>query len=346
MPPKISVVMSVYNAGGFLREAVDSVLAQTFEDCEFVIIDDGSTDDSLPMLKKVSDRRVRIIQQENRGLVAALNRGIEQSTGQLIARMDADDRCEPDRFAMQVRYLDNHPEVALLGGSVATMDEAGNRLAPCVAFPATHEEIWAGIGRRPWVFCHPAVMYRREAAIEVGLYRPDFAHCEDTEFFARLMTRHRAANLPQVLLNYRLCRSAVSFTKTAHGRINAELVARIIDRWHEGEPFAPTPQERNFADAEIAEHQDVPSPGQLDSAYHIRVGRELLRGRKWQRAFRHYFTAGKSDHLNRMVYVGMVCALFHMGGGASETDCESDEDSQIHGDVAPVTGAKHRISLP
>ena len=305
----------------------------------------GSTDDSLPLLKRLSDRRVRIIQQENRGLVASLNRGIEQSTGQYIARMDADDRCEPDRFGLQVRYLDNHPEVALLGGGISTMDEAGNPLAPRVSFPATHEEIWAGIGRLPWVFCHPAVMYRRAAAVDVGMYRADFAHCEDTEFFARLMTRYRAANLPQVLLNYRLCRSAVSFTKAAHGTINADLVARIIDRWKQGEPFAPTPEERRAADTEIAEYQTAPNPGQLDAAYHIRVGRELLRGRKWQRAFRHYFAAGKNDPWNRMVYAGMVCALLHIGAGATEFDGESTEEPELPGNIAAVAGTKHRIGL-
>jgi glycosyltransferase involved in cell wall biosynthesis len=338
MPLKISVVMPVYNGGGFLREAVDSVLAQTFEDFEFLIIDDGSTDDSLAVLKEFSDSRIRILSQENRGVIESLNRGIQSATGQFIARMDADDRCELNRFALQVRYLDSHPQIALVGGSVATMDESGNPLAPRLVFPAMHEEIWAGIGRRPWVFCHPAVMYRRAAAIDVGMYRADFAHCEDTEFFARLMTRYRAANLPQLMLNYRLRRNAVSFTKTAHGRINAELVARIIDRWKEGEPFAPTDEERRAADAEIAKCQAASNDARLSAAYHIRVGRELLRGRQWQRAFHHYATAGKTDRWNKMVYIGILCAILHVGGGVTEIESDSIEDS------APA-GAKQRIGL-
>ncbi len=82
MPPKISVVMSVFNAGGFLREAVDSVLAQSFGDFEFIIIDDGSRDDSLLLLRQIADPRIRLIEQENRGLVAALNRGIEAANGE------------------------------------------------------------------------------------------------------------------------------------------------------------------------------------------------------------------------------------------------------------------------
>jgi glycosyltransferase involved in cell wall biosynthesis len=345
MPPKISVVMSVYNAGAYLREAVDSVLAQTFEDFEFIIIDDGSTDDSLPLLKKISDPRIRLIEQENRGLIASLNRGIESATGTYIARMDADDRCEPHRFALQVRYLDQHPEIALLGGSVATMDEAGNPLAPCCTLPQTHEEIWAGIGRRPWVFCHPAVMFRRDAAIDVGLYRSDFAHSEDTEFFARLMTRYRAANLPDVLLNYRLCRSAISFTKTAHGLVNAQLVARIIDRWQPGEPFEATTEERRDADIAIALSQDAPSPAKMESAYHIRVGRELLRGRQWKRAFAHYRIAAAHDPRKRRVYMGMACALLHVGGGTLPHEPPPDDQSAVAGLIAVAANVKHRIGL-
>lgn len=313
MPPKVSVVMSVFNAGDFLQEAVDSVLAQTFNDFEFIVIDDGSTDQSLPTLKRINDPRLKIIEQENRGLIASLNRGIELSTGQYIARMDADDRCLPDRFRLQMRYLDQHPEIALLGGSIATMDETGNVLAPCVAFPPTHGQIWAGIGRRPWVFCHPAVMFRRSAAVEVGMYRRDFAHAEDAEFFARLMTCHKAANLPDVLLNYRLRRSAISFTKAAHGRINAGLVAQIIDGWKPGEPFQATAEQRREADAAIAACSGSSSASQIESAYHCRVGRELLRGQQWSRALRHYATAMRNDWRNRMAYLGMISSMLHYG---------------------------------
>ena len=166
----------------FLAEAVQSVLTQTFSDFEFVIINDGSTDNSSQILKQFNDPRIRIIDQTNRGLIASLNKGIELSQGQYIARMDVDDRCEPDRFALQVRFLDRNPQIALLGGAIAMMDEPGNPLVAHIDFPLTHQELWASIGRAPWVFCHPAVMYRRDAAMEVGMYRADFQHAEDTEF--------------------------------------------------------------------------------------------------------------------------------------------------------------------
>jgi glycosyltransferase involved in cell wall biosynthesis len=317
MPPKVSVVMSVYNAGDFLREAVDSVLTQTFEDLEFIIIDDGSKDQSLQTLQEYTDPRIRILTQANRGLIASLNRGILEARGRYIARMDADDRCEPDRLEIQVRYLDHHPDIALLGGSVATMDEQGNPLAPFVGFPLTHEEIWSSVGRRPWVFCHPAVMYRREAAIDVGMYHTGFSHAEDAEFFARLMTKYRAANLPEVLLNYRLCRGGVSLTKLAHGQVNAKLVASIIDRWQPGEPFGPTPLERKAADEEIARCDASTTPAQIESAYQVRLGRELLRAKSWARARRHYINAIRSNPKNRRAYVGLAASWLHAGAEAA-----------------------------
>ncbi len=312
--PKVSVVMSVYNAAAFLTEAVQSVLAQTFTDFEFLIVNDGSSDNSAAILAGFTDPRIKILDQENRGLVASLNRGIEIAAGDYIARMDADDRCTPDRFQLQVNYLDRHPDVALLGGSIATLDHDGNLLAPRVPFPQTHEQIWAAIGRKPWVFCHPAVMYRRQAAIDVGLYHRDFAHAEDTEFFARLMTRFKAANLPDVLLNYRLTRGAVSFARKDHGRINAELVATMIDYWKPGQPFAATPEQRKAANAAISASAAPVTAGRAEAAYQIRLGRELLRGRQWARAASRYATAVRNDPTNRMAYAGMVCAMLHVGG--------------------------------
>jgi glycosyltransferase involved in cell wall biosynthesis len=314
MVPKVSVVMSVYNAAAFLSEAVTSVLAQTFTDFEFLIINDGSSDNSAEILAGFTDPRIKILNQENRGLVASLNRGIESAAGEYIARMDADDRCMPNRFQLQVDHLGSHPDIALLGGAIATMDQDGNPLAPHVKFPATHDQIWFAIGRKPWVFCHPAVMYRRQAAIDAGLYHRDFAHAEDTEFFARLMTKFRAANLDDVLLNYRLTRGAVSFAKKDHGRFNAELVATKIDHWKPGQPFTATAEQRAATNAAIKASAKPASQAKAEAAYQIRLGRELLRGRQWSRAAGHYATAARNDFLNRMAYMGLACAMFHLGG--------------------------------
>jgi glycosyltransferase involved in cell wall biosynthesis len=311
---KVSVVIAVFNAAVHVREAVDSVLDQTGVDFEVIVIDDGSTDETAALLRDKPDPRLRLLTQENRGLVASLNRGINEATGDYIARMDGDDRCLPHRLRIQAEYLDNNPGVALVGGAISTMDEDGNPLAPRVAFPATHEEIWAAVGRRPWVFCHPAVMFRKSAAVDVGLYDPQFKHAEDAEFFARLMTRHRAVNMPEVVLAYRIRRGAISVTQKAHGVVNAGLVATIIDRWNTGEPFKATPAERAAADAAIESSSRLVTADELEGIYQCRIGRELLRGRQWRRARRHYRMAARSDPFSKMPYMGWACGLLRVGG--------------------------------
>ncbi len=314
MQPKVSVVMSVYNAAPHLRDAVSSVLAQTFRDFELLIINDGSTDASGQILKEFTDPRIRIIEQENRGLVTSLNRGVRESKGEYIARMDADDICLPGRLHSQVTYLDAHPAIALLGAFVSTMDEDGNPLAPVVRFPIQHQDIWQKLGRRPWVVCHPAVMYRRQVAMDIGLYDPAFAHAEDVEFFARLMSKYRAMNLPEVVLNYRVRRGAVSVTRKDHGRVNALLVATMIDQWEPGKSLGATFDQRRAADAAIEASRRAITREEVEAMYQCRIGRELLRGRQWRAAVRHYAEAARNDRWDWLPYVGIICAFLRIGG--------------------------------
>lgn len=309
--------MPVYNAAAYVGEAVASMLAQTFADFELIAINDGSKDASRDVLAGFSDPRLRILDQANCGLVETLNRGIHAARGALIARMDSDDVSLPARLEVQVEFLKRHPEVALAGGLVATIDEAGRTLADRVPFPLTHEEIWDSIGRRPWVMCHPAVVFRRDAALAVGLYDPAYKHAEDTEFFARLMSRHRAVNLPEVVLKYRLRRDAVCTAFKEHGRVNAELVAQVIQRWKPGEPFAATAQERAEADARIARSGRDVSPGEARATYYCRIGRELLRGRQWGSAIASYARAAWSRPLRVEAYKGVVAGCLRLGGGRS-----------------------------
>jgi glycosyltransferase involved in cell wall biosynthesis len=314
MQPKVSVLMSVFNAEPHLRDAVKSILAQTFEDFEVLIINDGSTDGSARVLSAFTDPRIRIFEQENRGLVPSLNRGLREARGQYIARMDADDICTPRRLKLQVDYLDSHPQIALVGGFVATMDEEGNSLAPMVRFPIRHEEIWSKLGRRPWVMCHPTVMYRHEVAVDIGMYNPAFAHAEDVEFFARMMSRYRAINLPEVILHYRLRRGAVSVTRKDHGRVNAQLVAEMIAQWRPGQPLAPTQDQRRSADAAISASRRPITSAEVEAMYQCRVARELLRGRQWLKAAQHYADATRHNRWDWLPYAGILCALLRIGG--------------------------------
>ena len=128
--PELSVVMAIYNGREFLREAIDSVLSQTMRDFEFVIVDDGSTDGSHSIVESYSDPRIRIISQENTGLAQALNNGISESKGEFIARMDQDDICLPERFAVQLEFLKNHHDVVAVGCGAIYMDESGKSVCP------------------------------------------------------------------------------------------------------------------------------------------------------------------------------------------------------------------------
>jgi len=214
-PPSVSVVLSVYNSEAYLAEAVDSILQQTFTDFEFIIIDDGSADGSSAILDRFarSDARIRLIRRENRGLTVSLNEGLGLARGDLIARMDADDVAEPERFAKQVGFMRAHPEVSAVGCAVRMLDGAGERGA-VLRFPVDHGRIearlWRGDGG---VICHPALMARRSAMQGIGGYNAEYRTAQDLDLYLRLGEAGRLSNLDDVLLHYRRHPEAVGVSK-------------------------------------------------------------------------------------------------------------------------------------
>jgi cellulose synthase/poly-beta-1,6-N-acetylglucosamine synthase-like glycosyltransferase len=196
--------MPVRNGGDYLARAVDSILTQTFADFEFVIVDDGSTDATPERLRRyqAADSRIRVLSQNQAGLVASLNRGCAHAGAEYIARMDADDIAFPERFARQVEFLDRHPEVALVGSAVVRIDAAGRELTRNVC-PTSHAEIVAAL-RRYTCFTHPSVMLRATALAAAGGYRYAYAPAEDYDLWLRLSERYKLANLPEPLLYYRV----------------------------------------------------------------------------------------------------------------------------------------------
>lgn len=311
--PQVSFVLPVYNAAQYVGAAIESVLTQTYGDFELIIVNDGSTDGSRDIIAAFKDDRIRVLDQANCGLVPTLNRGVREARAAWIARMDADDISLPRRLEMQMEWLRRNPEVMLLGGFVSTIDEDGRVLSDEVQFPKSHEQIWEILGRRPWVMCHPTVMFHRQTAIDIGLYHPAYKHAEDAEFFGRMMTRHRAANLPATVLQYRLRPDAVCTEFKDHGRINAELVARIIDRWHPGVPFEATSKERAEADDMIRRTARQRGMRSVQSTYHCRIGRELLRGSRWFSAAAAYARAASWQPWRLLPYAGLIAACLHLG---------------------------------
>lgn len=196
--PKITVLMSVYNGEKYLHEAIDSILNQSYSDFEFIIVNDGSSDNTAEILNEYSDPRIkRINNQQNIGLVRSLNRAIETAKGELIARMDADDISTPDRFDKQVAYLDAEPKVSVLGTCMKHIDAEGNNLGILNA-PINHNLIKWKMLFETSMF-HATVMMRKKDLKKAGNYNADFQYIEDFELWSRMIDNVRFSNLNEVL---------------------------------------------------------------------------------------------------------------------------------------------------
>jgi len=208
--PKISVVMSVYDGEKFLEEAVLSVLNQTYKDFEFIIIDDGSTDSSLKMLRSFEkkDERIKLVSRENKGLTRSLNEGIKLAQGEYIARMDGDDISMPKRFEKQIDFLEKNKDIALCGTWAINIDENGNEIGEYKT-PTTNKEIRKMIlFHNP--FIHPSVMMRKEIINNVGLYNEKIKYAQDYEYWLRIIKKNKMANLNSFLLWYRIVKKSMT----------------------------------------------------------------------------------------------------------------------------------------
>ena len=212
--PTVSVVMSVRNGGAFLREAVESILQQSFRDFEFVIIDDGSTDESGSVLDRYqkSDSRVQVFHQENRGLIESLNRGCRLSRGKYIARMDADDIALNDRLERQVKWMEEHQSLGALGGAVELISATGKSLG-IYPHPCESREIALALADGDCAIWHPTAFIRKNVFLSVGGYRPIVVDAEDYDLWLRVADRFELANLEAVVLKYRVHSSQVSIRK-------------------------------------------------------------------------------------------------------------------------------------
>ena len=191
------------------------MLAQTFADFEIIAVDDGSKDNTLAILRgyEARDPRVRVVSRPNTGIVGALNDGLALARGEFVARMDGDDLCLPDRFAKQVEFLRQHSNCVLVGSQVLLIDPDGQPICPHKLTRFTHEEIDHDHLNRGWPVVHPAVMMRRDAVEKIGRYREEYKWLEDLDLFLRLGEVGELANLPDVLLKYRLHFGSVCHTR-------------------------------------------------------------------------------------------------------------------------------------
>ncbi len=298
--------MSVFNAGRHLRQAIESVLAQSFADFEFLIVNDGSTDGSGAVIDAYAarDARIRAIHQDNRGLVASLNLLLAQAQAPLIARMDGDDVALPARFERQLAFMAGHPDHGVVGSWAACIDEHGApRAELCRDQPTSHEALVQQLETGPHL-CHPSVLMRRDVVRSAGGYRAAFKHCEDYDLWLRLSERTRLCSIPERLLQYRHSDAQVS---TRHIVAQATGVA-IAWAAHEAR-IAGQPDPTDGLDA-------LPPIDELDAlfgrpgvsrAVRAKVARSILysplalRGDGFDLLLSHLREAGEKDGLWRTV---------------------------------------------
>lgn len=215
--------MCCYNAETHIKKAIDSILNQSFNDFEFIIWDDGSTDKTKEIIASYSDGRIRYFYHENTGLGEALRLACEKTTAQIIARMDADDYSLPDRFEKEYAFLAKHEDVALVSSAVNYIDDNDNMIS--CSFPYTNYDVIKKIMLSgSSVIVHPASMFKKAIYIQTGGYHP-LKKAQDSLLFSRMMQFGKLAILQEPLLNYRISANSIS-SQTQHNAYD-DLVWRL-----------------------------------------------------------------------------------------------------------------------
>jgi glycosyltransferase involved in cell wall biosynthesis len=225
MPTKLTVVMPVYNGEKYLSESIESILSQTFTDFEFLIIDDGSSDKTVEIIKSFDDNRIVFLQNAaNLGLSKSLNIGIHQSHGNYIARQDADDISLPTRLEKQFKYLENHPKVGVIGTTTEWIDEKGDHLL-FWSRPTDNISIQESLIYTCNII-HGSTMYRRQAVEEIGLYNSKLRTGQDYDLWLRLSEFWDIECLPEILYKHR--RHSL-MSSSVHNQQQAKNAASALD---------------------------------------------------------------------------------------------------------------------
>lgn len=210
--PDISIVMPAYNAGRFIREAIDSILLQTYRNFEFIIINDGSIDDTSEIVRSYDDPRIRFIDNVNNlGLIAVRNLGMSLASGKYVALLDADDISYPSRLEKQFTFLEHNPEFSMIGSNMEMIDERGH-LIKKIRYTIPPDKIPSQLFFGNY-FAQSAVMIRRES-LPSEIYR-NFPGVEDYDLWIRMSKSKKVWNLQETLLKYRVHEAGISFRKEA-----------------------------------------------------------------------------------------------------------------------------------
>ena len=237
--PVLSVVMSAYNTAVYLPQTMESVLAQSLTDFEFIVVDDGSTDNTLSILQHYADRdaRVRVITQVNQGTPTALNVGMEAAQTDIIARMDSDDLMLPHRLERQLKYLQQHPEASVVSCLAHYINDKNKIIGKNYTDLLTVEDCQRYIRENRIIFClHPGAMFKKQAVMDIGGYRPMLKYAQDIDLWNRLSDhQHYTIVMPEILMQYRVHPGA-SMAKVNQRSMMAGWVKHCARLRRRGEP--------------------------------------------------------------------------------------------------------------
>lgn len=231
MTPRLSVVMSVYNGAHRLAATVDSILGQTFDDFEFIVIDDGSTDATAAILGRYEDPRIKVLSQENQGLTRALIRGCNEARGEIIARQDCGDRSAPERLAKQLAVLESEPDVVLVSCSTSYHAPGGETLyiAEGDGDQVRHSLLHDDVKNIRALAHHGSAMFRRAAYDQSGGYRAEFGVAQDLDLWVRMAALGRIVFVPEILYEATMEVSAISAQSRPMQREAARIALQLRD---------------------------------------------------------------------------------------------------------------------
>lgn len=231
--PKVSVIIPTYNRADYVRESIESVLAQTYTDYEIIIVDDGSMDDTREVLKPwIDDGTIRYVYQENQGESAARNNGIRMAQGRYISFLDSDDLFLPTKFEKQVAYLDSHPEEAFVQSWYAKFDDAGNDLG----YRDTSDisgKVYPGI-LLDWsvLLAVPSVVVRAKILKDVGGFDEAIYWGPDLDLWRRITQKYPIGVIPEVLCKIRVHPGNISGDKVSAAASFAVYLQKAFDDDH------------------------------------------------------------------------------------------------------------------
>jgi len=312
--------MPVFNAEKFLAEAIESILSQTYRDFELLIINDGSSDRSGEIIKSYSDARIRLFENEsNIKLIATLNKGIDLSAGEYIARMDADDISLPERLAKQVEYLDQHPSVGLCGSYLKTL---GLEQDYVVKYATDHDTIRFKLFFDAH-FPHPAAIIRKSVLTENHLrFEKEYIHAEDFELWNRMAEVCRVAIIPEVLVLKRSHREQVS---VKYELLQQQISRKIREELIQKLGVQPQKKEMDVYEAFLQNKKPV---NEKEVVLLLDFFEKLVSGNRVKNIYRqdlfvsffaekYWDICNSSTHLGAVIYRKFKGSLFHRQGMVS-----------------------------